>query len=68
MTGRTQELRRRVLELVSEYYGQAFSEQPFVPGSTPVPVSGRVFDDQELRVLVDSALEFWLTSGRFAAE
>ena len=38
----------------------------FVPGSTKVPVSGKVFDAAEMRSLVDSALDFWLTTGRFA--
>jgi CDP-6-deoxy-D-xylo-4-hexulose-3-dehydrase len=65
---RAQELQRQILDLVSEYYEESFPFRPFVPGTTPVPVCGRVFDDQEMRLLVDSALEFWLTSGRFAAE
>jgi len=37
-----------------------------VPGVTPVPVAGRVFDAEELRSLVDASLDFWLTAGRFA--
>jgi len=60
------ELRSRILELVGEYFAQAFPEQSFVPGETPVPVSGRVFDAEDVRALVDSALDFWLTAGRFA--
>ena len=39
-----------------------------MPGHTAVPVSGRVFDDQELTSLVDSSLDFWLTSGRYASQ
>jgi CDP-6-deoxy-D-xylo-4-hexulose-3-dehydrase len=35
---------------------------------TAVPVSGRVFDETEIQYLVDSALDFWLTTGRFTAE
>ncbi|MBN1484047.1 MAG: lipopolysaccharide biosynthesis protein RfbH [Chloroflexia bacterium] len=61
-----QELRRRILEQVGDYYPQAFPEKPFVPGETPVPVSGRVFDQEELVTLVDAALDFWLTAGRYA--
>src|SRR5208337_2010603 len=37
-------------------------------GKTHVPVSGRVFDEQELELLVDSSLDFWLTTGRFAEQ
>ena len=62
------QLRERIRASVREYFGQAFPERPFVPGETLVPVSGRVFDAEELELLVDSALDFWLTTGRFAAE
>jgi Predicted pyridoxal phosphate-dependent enzyme apparently involved in regulation of cell wall biogenesis len=31
-----------------------------------VPISGRVFDEEELELLVESGLDFWLTTGRFA--
>jgi CDP-6-deoxy-D-xylo-4-hexulose-3-dehydrase len=39
-----------------------------VPGETPVPVSGKVFDASDLQSLVDSSLDFRLTTGRFAAQ
>ena len=67
-TSRREELRREILRLVSEYYTEAFPAKPFVPGETPVPVSGKVFDSAEMRLLVDSALDFWLTTGRYAAQ
>jgi CDP-6-deoxy-D-xylo-4-hexulose-3-dehydrase len=41
---------------------------PFVPGQSPVPVSGRVYDADDMASLVDASLDFWLTSGRFADE
>ena len=59
-------LRARILALVAEYHTAAFPERPFVPGETPVPVSGRVFGASEVQSLVDSGLDFWLTAGRFA--
>ncbi|MFB3813487.1 MAG: lipopolysaccharide biosynthesis protein RfbH [Terriglobales bacterium] len=61
-------LRDRVRALVAEYFQEAFPAPAFVPGETPVPVSGKVFDAEDLQSLVDSALDFWLTTGRFAAE
>ncbi len=61
-------LRAQISELVGQYYEAAFAPKEFVPGVSPVPVSGRVFDDSELRHLVDSSLDFWLTTGRFAAQ
>ncbi len=60
------ELRREISNLVAEYHSVAFPEQPFEPGASPVAVSGKVFDHTELQSLVDSALDFWLTTGRFA--
>jgi len=59
-------LREQILELVAEYQRAAFPSGNFVPGKTPVPVSGKVFDAAELQYLVDSSLDFWLTTGRFA--
>jgi CDP-6-deoxy-D-xylo-4-hexulose-3-dehydrase len=66
MTDATTALRARILDLVGEYCTAAFPAREFVPGSTKVPVSGKVFDAAEMRSLVDSALDFWLTTGRFA--
>src|ERR1700675_4867211 len=63
----TDELRKEVLGLVRQYYEASFPRLEFVPGQSPVPCSGRVFDSEELVHLVDSALDFWLTTGRFAA-
>ncbi len=61
-------LRQQILSLIVEYYDEAFGEKSFVPGQTQVPVSGRVFDAADIQSLVDSALDFWLTAGRFAGQ
>jgi CDP-6-deoxy-D-xylo-4-hexulose-3-dehydrase len=66
MSDRPEELRKEIIRLTTRYYKAAFSPREFVPGETPVPVSGRVFDATELCHLVDSSLDFWLTTGRFA--
>jgi len=63
-----QQLRDKVFDAVKEYYQYKFSPRPFVPGQSYVPVSGKVFDEQELVKLVDSSLDFWLTTGRYALE
>ncbi|MBP7227841.1 MAG: lipopolysaccharide biosynthesis protein RfbH [Longilinea sp.] len=64
----TDALRAEILRLVADYAAQAFAPRPFVPGVSPVPVSGRVFDGDEVQHLVDAALDFWLTTGRFAEQ
>lgn len=58
--------RKDILNRVVAFHETAFPQQPFIPGTTPVPVSGRVFDGSDMAHLVDSALDFWLTTGRFA--
>jgi CDP-4-dehydro-6-deoxyglucose reductase, E1 len=68
MSSQAESLRERILDLVAEYHAEAFASRPFVPGETPIPVSGRVFDGDDMRSLVDSSLDFWLTTGRFAAQ
>jgi CDP-4-dehydro-6-deoxyglucose reductase, E1 len=62
------ELRAHILALVADYHEAAFTNTGFIPGETPIPVSGRVFDHADMQSLVDSALDFWLTTGRFAAQ
>jgi len=68
VTQRKDELRRQILELVGEYCSEAFPARDFVAGESSVPVSGKVFDGAEMRLLVDSSLDFWLTTGRFAEQ
>ncbi len=63
---RADDLRSEILARIAEYHASAFPPAPFVPGSTPVPVSGRVFDAEDIRHLVDASLDFWLTTGRYA--
>ena len=64
---RADALRKAILQQVAEYHREAFGPRPFVPGESAIPYAGRVFDQDELVTLVDSALDFWLTTGRFAA-
>jgi CDP-6-deoxy-D-xylo-4-hexulose-3-dehydrase len=61
-----EDVRDDIMRLVREYHALAFASKDFVPDSSPVPVSGKVFDADELEHLVDSSLDFWLTTGRFA--
>jgi len=58
-------LRAQILDLVSRYAALAHAPAAFEAGRSPVPVSGKVYGEPELRLLVESALDFWLTTGRF---
>lgn len=58
-------IKAQIFDLVKEYYQEAFAEKKFIPGESSVPVSGKVFDHEELNYLVESALDGWFTTGRF---
>ena len=60
-------LRAKILELTRAYHAAKWPSKQFVAGQSVAPVSGRVFDEDELATLVDSSLDFWLTTGRYAA-
>jgi CDP-6-deoxy-D-xylo-4-hexulose-3-dehydrase len=59
------QLRALILDLTGEYARRFHATKPFVPGESAVPVSGKVYDESDMRNLVDSSLDFWLTTGRF---
>jgi CDP-6-deoxy-D-xylo-4-hexulose-3-dehydrase len=61
-------LRAEILEKVASYARRRWTPQTYVPGKTPAPYAGRVFDEQEVVSLVDASLDFWLTSGRFCRQ
>ena len=58
-------VRDEIMHLVDEYYVLRHTQGPFNPESSAAPISGRVFDASDIKTLVDSALDFWLTTGRF---
>jgi CDP-4-dehydro-6-deoxyglucose reductase, E1 len=60
-----QALKQQILELVEQYATAAFAAQPFEPGKTTVPPSGKVIGAPELKNMVDAVLDGWLTTGRF---
>jgi len=68
MTSRGEQLREQILALTAQYFTEAFPAAEFQPGVTPVPVSGKVIDGNDLSSVVDSALDGWFTTGRFAKD
>ena len=59
--------RRIIAAEVSHFAALTLAPRPFVPGVTPIPPAGKVLDDAELRLMVEAALDGWLTTGRFNA-
>jgi len=62
------QLRKEIATLVEQYHQAAFPAKPFLGGISTLPVSGKVFDADEMQHLVDSSLDFWLTTGRYAEQ
>jgi CDP-6-deoxy-D-xylo-4-hexulose-3-dehydrase len=62
-------IRRDILRRVARFHRVSRARSaPFVPGQDRLAYAGRVYDDDELVSLVESALDFWLTAGRFASD
>ena len=63
-----QALKEKILDLSAQYYRLQHSpRRDFVQGER-ITYGGRVFDEQEIMNVVDSALDFWLTTGPYAAD
>jgi len=60
--------RQQIKDLLPEYFDAMWPQKEFIPGESNVPVSGKVFDVEDLSYLVDASLDFWLTEGRFTDE
>src|SRR5271157_5034229 len=60
------DIRAEILVTVSRYYEAVTAERRSCPGRDLVHYAGRVYDDREMRNLVDASLDFFLTAGRYA--
>jgi CDP-6-deoxy-D-xylo-4-hexulose-3-dehydrase len=68
MTEKATALRQQILELTARFHAEAFPQNEFVPGASTVPVSGKVIGPDDICSVVDSALDGWFTTGRFAKD
>lgn len=65
------ELKKEIFEKIKEYFEvvhKPAQRDKFIPGKSIINYAGRVFDEKEMINLVDSALDFWLTTGKYADE
>ncbi len=67
MTDKAAALRQQILDLTRQFHAEAFPAKSFAPGAV-VPVSGKVIDGDDIAAVVDSALDAWFTTGRWASE
>lgn len=61
-------IRQEIFRKVKEFHRIVKNKEKYIPGKSMVNYSGRVYDENELINLVDSSLDFWLTTGRYAKE
>lgn len=54
-----------ISKLVAEEFQKRHQKSDFIPGISPVPVTGKVFGQPELEAAVNASLEFWLTAGPY---
>lgn len=62
------EARMEILSLVGVYAEKYHTQKSEFREGDPIPYASRVYDKNEMINLVDSSLEFWLTSGRYTEE
>lgn len=65
---KTNLIRAQIAKLVDDYAAIALANQPFFPGVSLVPPSGKVIGADELKLMVEASLDGWLTTGRFNEE
>ena len=56
-----------ILQAVCQYYQEHHRKEPYQPGGR-IQYAGRVYDEKELCNLVDAALDFWLTAGKYTKQ
>jgi CDP-4-dehydro-6-deoxyglucose reductase, E1 len=60
-----EDIKNEIFHLTEEYFLKKFPDKEFIPGETPIPISGKVFDHNELKFMIDSTLDGCFTTGRF---
>jgi CDP-6-deoxy-D-xylo-4-hexulose-3-dehydrase len=61
-------IRAQILKLTTNYYLEKFKNNSFGKNKSRVNYAGRVFDENELKNLINASLDFWLTEGRYSEE
>lgn len=64
------EIKNSINSLIKEWYELKHYDlnKTFVPGQSYIPPSGKVYDEEDMTLLMESCLDFWLTSGRFCRQ
>lgn len=68
MNSNLTQLRNDISKLVKQYANLSLKGDPFSPGVTVIPPSGKLIGFEELDLMVQASLDGWLTTGRFNDE
>src|ERR1700753_1235944 len=68
MSERAEQLRDQILQLTASFHAEQFAPREFIPGVSPVPVWGKCIDAADMCSVVDSVLDGWFTTGRWAED
>ncbi len=60
--------RNDIISMVRKFCENKNSKDKFIPGETYIPASGKIINEDDIASLVNSSLDMWLTSGRYASE
>ncbi|MDD2757944.1 MAG: lipopolysaccharide biosynthesis protein RfbH [Patescibacteria group bacterium] len=60
-------MRDELKKNIIQEFKERFPEKKFIPGQSAVPISGKVFDEQELILAIEAVLEGWWTEGEYSA-
>jgi CDP-6-deoxy-D-xylo-4-hexulose-3-dehydrase len=56
---------KEIKKMAKEAMASRHAKSPFIPGQSPVPVTGKVFGAEEIAAAIDASSEFWLTAGPY---
>ncbi len=63
--GQDKLLKEEIFRKVREYYNKVHRAGKFIPGKSRIHYGGRVFDEEEMCLMVDAVLDFWITLGPY---
>ena len=61
-------MREAVIDKAREFYRAEYAGKKIIPGESYIPPSGKVIEEDDLVNLIDSSLDLWLTTGRYAKD
>lgn len=61
-------MKEKLRKAVIDEYKANFPSKKFTPGTSPVPVSGKIFDEKEFIRMTEAVMEGWWTEGRMTKE